>query len=207
LTLLQAERSRRFATSKRFRRNAIQNITMTSHPPNDSQIAGPIRCILTDVDGVMTDGRIVYDSAGNETKRFHVRDGLGIKVWMQSGNSFGIVTARTSPMVDRRAAELGITHVCQGRRDKWPAAMEMMATMNVTADQVCYIGDDLPDLDVMQQVALSVAPSDAATDVRGAATWVMDRPGGDGVLRELIERLMRATGKWPAISAKGPLAK
>lgn len=164
-------------------------------------VATSIRCILTDVDGVLTDGRIIYDSAGNETKRFHVRDGLGIKLWMQSGCHFGIVTSRTSPMVQRRAEELGITHVSQGRRDKWPAAVDMMAAMNVNAEQVCYIGDDLPDLDVMNRVAISAAPADAASDVLDAATWVMDHAGGEGVLRELIERLMRANGRWPAPNA------
>lgn len=176
---------------------------MTLSQATDAKIAAPIRCILTDVDGVLTDGRIIYDSAGNETKRFHVRDGLGIKVWMQAGGHFGIITARTSPMVDRRATELGITHIGQGRRDKWPAAVDMMAAMGVTAGEVCYIGDDLPDLEVMQNVALSVAPADAARDVRDVATWVMDQRGGDGVLRELIERLMRATGRWPDANAKG----
>lgn len=176
---------------------------MTLPQASDANIAAPIRCILTDVDGVLTDGRIIFDSAGNETKRFHVRDGLGIKVWMQSGGHFGIITARTSPMVDRRAIELGITHVSQGRRDKWPAAMDMMAAMGVTATEVCYIGDDLPDLNVMQNVALSVAPADAARDVRDAATWVMEQRGGDGVMRELVERLMRSTGRWPTASAKG----
>lgn len=177
---------------------------MTLPTAKDASLSMPIRCILTDVDGVLTDGRIIYDSAGNETKRFHVRDGLGIKVWMQAGGHFGIVTARTSPMVDRRAAELGITRVSQGRRDKWPAALDMMATMGVTADEVCYVGDDLPDLDVMHNVALSAAPADAAQDVREAATWVMQQRGGDGVLRELVERLMRATGRWPTANAKGP---
>lgn len=177
---------------------------MTLSPTSDVNLATPIRCILSDVDGVLTDGRIIYDSAGNETKRFHVRDGLGIKVWMQSGGHFGIITARTSPMVDRRAAELGIAHTSQGRRDKWPAAMDMMSAMGVTTDEVCYIGDDLPDLDVMQNVALAVAPADAARDVRDAATWVLQQRGGDGVMRELIERLMRATGRWPKPIAKGP---
>ncbi|QDT04923.1 3-deoxy-D-manno-octulosonate 8-phosphate phosphatase KdsC [Rubripirellula lacrimiformis] len=169
---------------------------MNSNQRSDADHAANIRCILSDVDGVMTDGRIIYDAAGLETKRFHVRDGLGIKLWMQSGFAFGILTARTSPMVDRRAKELGITAVKQGYEDKWPAAIEMMASLGCTADQVCYIGDDLPDVPVMQQVGLSVAPADAARDVRETADWNLQGLGGEGVLRELIERLLRAGGRW-----------
>ncbi|TWU48797.1 3-deoxy-D-manno-octulosonate 8-phosphate phosphatase KdsC [Rubripirellula tenax] len=162
----------------------------------DSQYADSIRFLLSDVDGVMTDGRIIYGSDGTETKRFHVRDGLAIKAWMQSGFHFGILTARDSPMVTRRAAELGIEAVMQGRRDKWPAAMEMFQSLGCTPDQVCYIGDDLPDLAVMRHVGLSVAPADAAQDVRESADWVLNTRGGDGAIRELIERLLRAGKRW-----------
>ncbi len=163
---------------------------------SDADIASSIRCILTDVDGVMTDGRIVYDSAGAETKFFHVRDGLGIKLWMKCGFGFGIITARSSPMVTRRATELGITFVKQDCKKKWPAATEIIMSMGYTADQVAYIGDDLPDLTVMDQVGLSVAPADAARDVRDTADWVLEQRGGEGVLRELIERLLRAGQRW-----------
>ncbi|MGB7328504.1 MAG: HAD hydrolase family protein [Rubripirellula sp.] len=169
---------------------------MTLSQRSDSEISSPIRCILSDVDGVMTDGRIVYDSGGVETKRFHVRDGLAIKLWMKSGFQFGILTARNSPMVTRRATELGIVAVKQGYEDKWPAAVEMIKSLGCTPDQVAYIGDDLPDLAVMHHVGLSVAPADAARDVREAADWNLETPGGEGVLREMIERLMRSNSRW-----------
>lgn len=162
----------------------------------DTDAATAITCIITDVDGVMTDGRIVYDSTGQETKMFHVRDGLGIKHWTKAKFTFAILTSRNSPIVDRRARELGIDHVQQGATNKLPVAQAMFASIGCQPSQVCYIGDDLPDLPVMRQVGLSAAPADAATDVRNAADWVMDTRGGDGVLRELIERLMRAKQCW-----------
>jgi 3-deoxy-D-manno-octulosonate 8-phosphate phosphatase (KDO 8-P phosphatase) len=162
----------------------------------DTETAAPITCILSDVDGVMTDGRIIYDGNGVETKRFHVRDGLGIKLWMKSGFSFGILTARTSTIVPQRALELGIEHVLQGYEDKWPAAEKMISELGCEPDQVCYIGDDLPDLAVMRNVGLAVAPADAATDARNTAKWILRSPGGDGAIRELTERLLRAKQRW-----------
>ena len=162
----------------------------------DTDAATPITCIITDVDGVMTDGRIIYDSAGQETKQFHVRDGLGIKHWMRAGFTFGILTSRSSLIVDRRAKELGIDHVQQGATSKLPVAQTMFASIGCKPSEVCYIGDDLPDLPVMRQVGLSAAPADAANDVRKAADWTMNTRGGHGVLREMIERLMRAKQCW-----------
>lgn len=162
----------------------------------DAEIAEPIICILSDVDGVMTDGRIVYDNQCVETKRFHVRDGVAIKAWMKSGFGFGILTARSSEIVTHRAAELGIKHVQQGYEDKLPAAMSMLSVLGVKPEQVCYIGDDLPDIPVMRRVGLAVAPADAAFDAQEAAGWIMRSKGGEGALRELIERLLRSKHRW-----------
>lgn len=163
---------------------------------SDVEIADPIRCILSDVDGVMTDGRIVYDNEGVETKRFHVHDGVGIKLWQKSGFQFGILTARTSKIVERRAYELGITHVRQGYEQKGESALEMISEMGCEPAEVCYIGDDLPDIPVMKSVALAAAPADACSDAAHAANWILSRRGGEGVLRELIERLLRAKRRW-----------
>lgn len=170
---------------------------MLSSLPRDilSKVAS-IRAIISDVDGVMTDGRITYDSAGNETKQFHARDGLAIKLWMKSGFRFGILTARNSPIVQRRADELGIECVMQGFEQKWSAAEGAMADWKVTPEQVCYIGDDLPDLAVMRRIGLSVAPADAAADVREVADWTLESLGGQGAIRELVERMMRDQGHW-----------
>ncbi|TWU02550.1 KdsC family phosphatase [Stieleria varia] len=163
---------------------------------SESETALPITCILSDVDGVMTDGKIIYDAAGLETKCFHVRDGLGVKLWMQSGFQFGIITSRQSEIVRRRATELGIQHVSQGQEQKWPEAVGMMAALKCKPENVCYVGDDLPDIPVMQRVGLAVAPADAATDTRRAAQWILRSRGGEGALRELIERLLRSKQRW-----------
>ncbi len=166
----------------------------------DAEIAAEITCILSDVDGVMTDGRITYltDEHGtcHESKSFHARDGLGIKLWMRSGFHFGVITARSSPVVAHRAAELGIEHIQQGVPEKGSAAAAMIDAMRIRPQQVCYIGDDLPDLPVMRRVGLAAAPDDAVTDVREAAHWTLRARGGEGALRELIERLLRGGDRW-----------
>ncbi|QDS87725.1 3-deoxy-D-manno-octulosonate 8-phosphate phosphatase KdsC [Rosistilla ulvae] len=166
---------------------------------SDSEIAAPIKLILSDVDGVLTNGQIIYDAAGFETKAFHVRDGLGIKLWQRAGFSFGIITARNSEIVTRRAEELGITFLRQGCQQKWDAAVELMQEAGCGPEQTAYIGDDLPDLAVMTRVALPVCVSDAASDVRKAATWITKLPGGTGAVREMIERLLHAKSKWDSL--------
>jgi len=166
---------------------------------SDAAIAAKITCVLSDVDGVLTDGRIIYSGDEIETKQFHARDGLGIKVWMRSGFSFGLVTARSSVAVERRARELGITHLSQGVEDKLPAVKVMMAAIGCKPENVCYIGDDLPDLPVMRYVGLAVAPCDASTDARETAQWVLRCAGGEGAVRETIERLLRATNQWKQV--------
>ncbi len=171
-------------------------MTLPTVNESDRRLAEPIQLILSDVDGVMTDGRIIYDNAGVETKVFHVRDGLGIKLWQRSGFDFGIITSRNSQIVRLRAAELGIIHVRQGFDEKLSAAMDVMKQCGVEPTQVCYIGDDLPDLVVMRQVGLAVAPADACADVKQASTWVLRTGGGSGCLRELIERLLSAKSRW-----------
>lgn len=158
--------------------------------------ARSIRLILSDVDGVMTDGRIIYDNSGIETKSFHVRDGLGIKLWQRAGYSFGIITTRTSEIVRLRAAELGIGIVRQGAANKWSAAQEILTALRVDPEETCYVGDDLPDLEVMRRIALPVAVADAAEDVRRAAAWTTRMEGGRGAIRELIESLLKAKAQW-----------
>ncbi len=152
--------------------------------------------ILSDVDGVMTDGSIIIDNSGVETKSFHVRDGFGIKLWQQAGFMFGILTSRNSRIVKLRAAELGISILRQGFEDKLAAAREIFATQGIQPSEVCYIGDDLPDLPVILEVGLGVTVADAVTEVRSAAKWVLTSPGGQGAIRELIERLLKAKGRW-----------
>jgi len=164
--------------------------------PRDIEIAKPIRMILSDVDGVLTDGSITIDNAGVESKTFYVRDGHAIKLWCKAGFQFGLLTARNSQVVKIRAAELGITLVRQGFSEKLPAAREMIQAAGYEMKEVCYIGDDLPDLNVMYEVGLSAAVADGAAEVKQAAKWTMSANGGRGAVRELIERLLKAKGRW-----------
>ncbi len=165
-------------------------------PNKDQEIAKPIRMILSDVDGVLTDGSICIDNAGVESKTFFVRDGLGIKLWQRAGFQFGFLTARSSQVVKLRAAELGVELVRQGSADKLPVARDLFAGAGITAAEVCYIGDDLQDLPVLWEVGLPVAVADAATEVREAAKWVTEQRGGRGAVREIVERLLKAKGRW-----------
>lgn len=174
--------------------------------PKDPELSKPIRLILSDVDGVLTDGSILLDNQGVESKVFHVRDGLAIKLWQKAGFSFGILTARNSQIVKLRAAELGIEIVRQGFAEKLPVAREILKGAKFAPEEVCYIGDDLPDLTVMYEVGLPVAVADAAAEVRQAAKWVTTAPGGRGAVRELVERLLKAKGRWEECLPMPPTA-
>jgi 3-deoxy-D-manno-octulosonate 8-phosphate phosphatase (KDO 8-P phosphatase) len=162
----------------------------------DIEIAKPIRMILSDVDGVLTDGSIIIDNAGIESKFFYVRDGLGIKLWQRAGFMFGLLTARNSQIVKLRAAELGIEIVRQGFSEKLPVAREIFSQNGIEPHEVCFIGDDLQDLPVLWEVGLAVAVADAANEVKEAAKWVTTCQGGRGAVRETIERLLKAKGSW-----------
>ena len=149
-----------------------------------------IRLLVMDVDGVMTDGKITYTSDGQELKSFNIKDGLGIKRAQASGIETAIITGRKSPMVAQRARELGIAHLVQGREDKLAALSDLVDQMNLSLDQVAYIGDDLPDLTAIESVKLGACPADAATEVKSKANWVSTRSGGDGCVRELCDLLV-----------------
>jgi 3-deoxy-D-manno-octulosonate 8-phosphate phosphatase (KDO 8-P phosphatase) len=161
-----------------------------------------IRLILSDVDGVLTDGRLTYDSAGIESKSFHIRDGQGIRLWQQNGLHFGIVTARSSQVVKMRAEELDIAIVRQGAQDKLTAVREIATEHGLSLSAVCYVGDDLPDLAPIQSVGLGVAVADAAEEVRRAAEYVTSQPGGQGAIRELVELILKNTNRWEAAIRK-----
>jgi 3-deoxy-D-manno-octulosonate 8-phosphate phosphatase (KDO 8-P phosphatase) len=156
----------------------------------------PIELILSDVDGVMTDGRIIYDSQGIESKQFHARDGMAIKLWQKSGNEFGIITQRSSHLVKIRAGELGVSLVRQGAADKVGTLNEIAEKLDLTLKQIAYIGDDLPDLPVIRAVGLGVAVADAAGEVREGADYVTSQPGGCGALREMIELILKNQRRW-----------
>ena len=161
--------------------------------------AANIRLLLLDVDGVLTDGSVVYADNGVELKRFHVRDGSGLKFWLRAGNRAAIVSGRTSVAVDVRAAELGISPVLQGRGDKLPAFEEVLAATGLRPDEVCAIGDDLPDLPVLRRCGLAIAVADACPEVREAAHYITAAPGGRGAVRDAVEWLLRLQGRWDGI--------
>jgi len=169
---------------------------------NIANRAKAIQLVLSDVDGVLTDGGIVFDNQGIEIKRFHIRDGMGIRLWQRAGHRFGLLTSRTSHVVQVRAAELGIDLVRQGFQEKLPVVMALMRELNLTPQQVCYIGDDLPDLPVLRHVGLGVAVADAAAELLSAAHHTTTARGGQGAVRELIEMLLKAQGRYDDLIAK-----
>jgi 3-deoxy-D-manno-octulosonate 8-phosphate phosphatase (KDO 8-P phosphatase) len=158
-----------------------------------------VELLLLDVDGVLTDGGIVYSDAGEELKRFHVRDGSGLKLWRLAGMRAAIVSGRKSAAVDRRAAELGVSPVLTGREDKATAFAEVLATVGVSADRVCAIGDYLADLPVLAAAGVAVAVADACPEVRATADYVTAVPGGHGAVRDAIEWLLKLQGRWDAL--------
>jgi 3-deoxy-D-manno-octulosonate 8-phosphate phosphatase (KDO 8-P phosphatase) len=155
-----------------------------------------IELVLSDVDGVLTDGRVVYNSQGIETKRFHIRDGLGIKLWHKAGYRFGVITQRSSQVVKMRAAELNISIIRQGTQDKLASLHEILREMNLRPEQACYIGDDLPDVPVVRCVGLGVAVADACEELRQGAHYVTRAAGGQGAVRETLELILKTQRRW-----------
>lgn len=155
-----------------------------------------IELILSDVDGVLTDGGLIYGQDGRDTKRFHVRDGLGIKIWKTAGFHFGLVTARTSHVVKVRAAELGIELVRQGHEEKFPVVEQIVKDLGLRMEQLCYIGDDLADLACVEAAGLGATVADAVAEVKAAADFVTRAAGGAGAVRELIEMILKSQKRW-----------
>jgi 3-deoxy-D-manno-octulosonate 8-phosphate phosphatase (KDO 8-P phosphatase) len=160
-----------------------------------------IELLLLDVDGVLTDGRIIYTSSGREIKSFHVRDGSALKLWRQSGKQVAILSGRASPTVVQRAKELGIDLVIQGAEEKLVALRRILSETGLQAEQVCAVGDDLPDLPVLRNCGLGVAVADAVVELKAVASYVTTASGGTGAVRDTIEWLMRGKGSWDAAVA------
>jgi 3-deoxy-D-manno-octulosonate 8-phosphate phosphatase (KDO 8-P phosphatase) len=163
----------------------------------------PIELLIADVDGVLTDGVIAIDGAGDEIKRFHVRDGLGYALWHRAGKHSAILSGRRAAAVERRAAELSIAHVLQGHDAKAGPFLDLVGRLDLEPRQVCYIGDDLPDLPVLRAVGLAACPADAVGEVRAAAHLVTLAPGGRGAVREVIEVILKSQGKWESLVEPG----
>ncbi len=167
-------------------------------PPALRERAAPVRLVLLDVDGVLTDGNLYIGADGAETKAFHVRDGHGIKLLRASGVELGVITARTSKAVEHRMADLGIRHVYQGCQEKYPVYRRLLAELGLTAAQTAYAGDDVVDLPILLDVGLAVTPADAHPLVRQHAHWATPNPGGRGAVRDLCELLLYAQDHYEA---------
>ncbi len=155
-----------------------------------------LKLMLFDVDGVLTDGSIIVNSDGSESKQFNIRDGAGL-VWAQrAGLSVGLLSARLADATTVRATQLGITIVVQGAANKLAGYEQILADEGLTDAQVGYMGDDLQDLPVLRRAGFSAAPADAAPEVRAAVQWISASGGGRGAVRECIEHVLRAQAIW-----------
>ena len=163
--------------------------------------AAKIDWLLTDVDGVMTDGGLHYDRGGHVALRFNVRDGLGVKLAQRAGLKVGAFSGRRSRALERRAAELGFDDIITGSRDKEQDFDRFLDRQGTEAGRVAFVGDDLPDIVVLGRCGLSFAPADAASEVRAIVHTVLEHRGGHGALREVIELLLKARGVWEEILA------
>ena len=158
--------------------------------------ARPIRLLLLDIDGVLTDGRLMYDGTGKECKAFHIRDGQGIVLLQRAGIRVGFLSGRVSSAVKARAKELGIWLVRQKVVDKGNALKAICQKERMGEEEICYMGDDLIDLPAFCRVGFAVAVADAVEEVKNSAHYVTRRRGGQGAVREVCELILKAQGKW-----------
>jgi len=157
--------------------------------------AAKIKLVIFDVDGVLTNGRLYVTESGEEIKAFHSRDGHGMKMLQAVGVTIGIITGRTSNIVTHRMNELGIEHVYQGKKDKYPAFVDLLEKLSLTPEEVAYVGDDVVDLPVMKHVGFAIAVQDAHSWVKKHAHWQTPNNGGEGAARDVCELIMEAHGK------------
>lgn len=169
-----------------------QAITYLQASPEILAKAARIRLLLLDVDGVLSDGRIFFNSQGIESKAFNTKDGHGLKVLRQNGVEVGIITGRKSPLTEKRASELGIHLLIQGREDKAVALDELLEKFPCQLDEIAFMGDDYPDLTVMTKVGLALSVADGHFAVKALADWVSPRNGGEGAVRDACDLIMTA---------------
>ncbi|MDX2426009.1 MAG: HAD-IIIA family hydrolase [Cycloclasticus sp.] len=154
-----------------------------------------IKCVIFDVDGVLTDGKLFFDLQGKEYKSFHAQDGQGLKLLQQNGIEVAIISGRSSPIVDRRMKNLGIKHVYQGQENKLAAFNDILKKLDLTADQLAHVGDDLPDLAIMTRVRLAIAVQDANPSILPYCQGQTSRTGGHGAAREVCDVILNAQNK------------
>lgn len=161
-----------------------------------------IKLLILDVDGVMTDGRIIYDNFADEFKVFDVQDGFGLVLWHRAGFKSAIITAKKTKIVKRRAKECGITKVFQNARDKKAVYDVVLKTFKITDEEICFIGDDLLDIPIMKRAGLAVAVPYSRDEVKAFAHYITRTQGGRGAVREVIELILKSQGKWEAITQR-----
>ena len=175
---------------------------MPSHlPPDIRSKLEPIRLLVLDVDGVLTDGSLYYSANGEEFKTFHVHDGLGIRLLIECGIEVGVITGRSSAAVSARCAELGLKDdlIFLGSRDKGADLDRMLSILGLADHQMAAMGDDLPDLPMLGRAGFAFCPTDAAPEVIAASDHICGRNGGDGAVREAAEILLKAKGRWTGL--------
>ena len=155
-----------------------------------------IKLLALDVDGVLTDGAIVVDGDGVESKFFNVQDGHGMRLWLRSGLKIALFSGRVSPPTEIRAKQFGIEYVFQDCYDKLPVLERFLEQQGLSAEEVAYVGDDLPDLPSIRRVGFGAAVANAVDEVKEHADFVTTRPGGAGAVREVIEYILKKTGRW-----------
>jgi len=158
-----------------------------------------VKLLLLDVDGVLTDGMIIYDDSNVETKMFNVKDGLGIRLLIDNGIQVGIVTGRSAPALTHRCKNLGIEIIFDGIRDKAKALESIIRQTGRNPQEIAFMGDDLPDLPIMNRVGLGIAVADAHDHVRNEALLVTSANGGKGAVREVSEAILKAKGLWDKV--------
>jgi len=189
---------------------ALRNRAMARNQPisrSEAWIAAlprarQVRLLLLDVDGVLTDGSITYISGGGEAKTFNTQDGLGIRLLQESGVAVGIITARTSEAVERRARDLQFAHVFQGKQDKLTVYETILKETGLRPPQTAYMGDDLMDLPILNRVGFAVAPANAVAEICGRVHYTTKHSGGRGAVREVCDLILEAQGNLARMRAK-----
>ena len=172
-----------------------------NYPSSAFKAAQKVKLVLLDVDGVLTDGRLYYGNAGEELKAFDIQDGLGIKILQNAGIKVGIITGRSSVLVERRAKELGIDHLIQGREDKLTALNELLEKITFDFEEIAFVGDDLPDLAIIRRVGLGITPANGNHLIASQALWQTKKSGGNGAVREVAELILSAQSKLEPVLA------
>lgn len=161
--------------------------------------AQAVRLLILDVDGILTSGTIYFDNTGTEVKGFHVLDGLGIKLLLQSGTEVALLSGKHSHAVTQRAKELGIKHVYLGHDDKRPVYQQLKQKLKLQDEQIAYMGDDLPDLPIMRSVGFAATVPHAPDIIQQSAHFVTQRQGGVGAVREICDFILKAQNKYDSL--------